>query len=54
MIRRHTDTVALQQLRAAMQEDRFTLFAQRIMPMNRDDEVGGYELLLADRPDELR
>jgi len=54
MIRRHTDIVALQQLRAAMQEDRFTLFAQRIMPLNRDNEVGGYELLLrlTDRPDE--
>jgi len=54
MIRRHTDIVALQQLRAAMQEDRFTLFAQRIMPLNRGNKVGGYELLLrlADRPDE--
>ena len=53
MIRRHTDLVALQQLREAMQEDRLTLFAQRIMPLHRQEEVGGYELLLrlVDRPD---
>lgn len=56
MIRRHTDIVALQQLREAMQEDRLTLFAQRIMPLHRSEEAGGYELLLrvADRPDENR
>lgn len=56
MIRRHTDIVALQQLREAMQEDRLTLFAQRIMPLNRPEEVGGYELLLrlVDRPNENR
>ena len=54
MIRRHTDIVALQQLREAMQEDRLTLFAQRIMPLQRQEEVGGYELLLRliDRPNE--
>ena len=54
MIRRHTDIVALRQLREAMQEDRLTLFAQRIMPLHRPGEVGGYELLLRliDRPDE--
>jgi len=54
MIRRHTDIVALQQLREAMQEDRLTLFAQRIMPLHRQEEVGGYELLLRliDRPEE--
>ena len=54
MIRRHTDIVALQQLREAMQEDRLTLFAQRIMPLHRPEEVGGYELLLRliDRPNE--
>ena len=56
MIRRHTDIVALQQLREAMQEDRLTLFAQRIMPLNCPEKVGGYELLLrlVDRPDENR
>jgi len=56
MIRRHTDIVALQQLREAMQEDRLTLFAQRIMPLNCREKVGGYELLLrlVDRPDENR
>jgi len=54
MIRRHTDIVALQQLREAMHEDRLTLFAQRIMPLRRQQEAGGYELLLrvVDRPDE--
>jgi Amt family ammonium transporter len=37
-----------------MQEDRLTLFAQRIMPLHRQEEVGGYELLLRliDRPEE--
>ena len=56
MIRRHTDITALQQLREAMEEDRLTLFAQRIMPLQRQEEVGGYELLLrlAARPDENR
>jgi len=54
MIRRHTDIAALQQLREAMQEDRLTLFAQRIVPLHRQDLAGGYELLLrlVDRPDE--
>jgi diguanylate cyclase (GGDEF)-like protein len=54
MVRRHTDIVALQQLREAMEENRLTLFAQRIMPLHRQNEVGGYELLLrlAGRPDE--
>jgi len=56
MIRRHTDIAALQQLREAMQENRLTLFAQRIMPLHRQEGVGGYELLLrlVDRPDENR
>lgn len=56
MIRRHTDIAALRQLREAMQENRLTLFAQRIMPLHRQEELGGYELLLrlADRPDENR
>jgi diguanylate cyclase (GGDEF)-like protein len=46
MIRRHTDIVALHRLHEAMQENRLTLFAQRIMPLNNKGEVGGYELLL--------
>jgi diguanylate cyclase (GGDEF)-like protein len=46
MIRRHTDIIAFQRLREAMQEDRLTLFAQRIMPLYSRDQVGGYELLL--------
>jgi diguanylate cyclase (GGDEF)-like protein len=46
MIRRNTDIIAIQRLHEAMQEDRLTLFAQRIMPLNNQDEVGGYELLL--------
>jgi diguanylate cyclase (GGDEF)-like protein len=56
MIQRHTDIAALQQLREAMEEDRLTLFAQRIMPLHRQEEVGGYELLLrlVGRPDENR
>jgi diguanylate cyclase (GGDEF)-like protein len=46
MIRRHTDIVALHRLHEAMQGNRLTLFAQRIMPLNNKGEVGGYELLL--------
>ena len=46
MIRRDTDIIALHRLREAMQEDRLTLFAQRIMPLDRQHQVGGYELLL--------
>jgi diguanylate cyclase (GGDEF)-like protein len=46
MIRRHTDIVALHRLHEAMHENRLTLFAQRIMPLNNQGEVGGYELLL--------
>ena len=46
MIRRQTDIVALHRLHEAMQENRLTLFAQRIMPLNSQGEVGGYELLL--------
>jgi diguanylate cyclase (GGDEF)-like protein len=54
MVRRHTDIVAVQQLREALREDRLTLFAQRIMPLQRQHDVGGYELLLRnlDQPHE--
>jgi diguanylate cyclase (GGDEF)-like protein len=53
MIRRHTDIVVIQQLHEALREDRLTLFAQRIMPLQRHDELGGYELLLRSK-DQLR
>jgi diguanylate cyclase (GGDEF)-like protein len=46
MIRRHTDIIELHRLREAMQENRLTLFAQRIMPLHQRNQVGGYELLL--------
>jgi diguanylate cyclase (GGDEF)-like protein len=46
MMRRHTDIIELHRLREAMQENRLTLFAQRIMPLHRRNQVGGYELLL--------
>jgi diguanylate cyclase (GGDEF)-like protein len=46
MIRRDTDIIALHRLVEAMQENRLTLFAQRIMPLYSRDQVGGYELLL--------
>jgi diguanylate cyclase (GGDEF)-like protein len=46
MIRRQTDIVALHRLHEAMHENRLTLFAQRIMPLNSQGDVGGYELLL--------
>lgn len=54
MIRRHTDIIALHNLHEAMQEDRLTLFAQRIMPLRSRNQVGGYELLLRslDQPQE--
>jgi diguanylate cyclase (GGDEF)-like protein len=46
MIRRDTDIIALHRLIEGMQENRLTLFAQRIMPLYSRDQVGGYELLL--------
>jgi diguanylate cyclase (GGDEF)-like protein len=46
MIRRDTDIIALHRLIGAMQENRLTLFAQRIMPLASREQVGGYELLL--------
>jgi diguanylate cyclase (GGDEF)-like protein len=46
MIRRHTDIIALHRLHEAMQENRLTLFAQKIMPLDSRNPVGGYELLL--------
>jgi diguanylate cyclase (GGDEF)-like protein len=54
MVRRQTDIVVVQQLRDAMHENRLTLFAQRILPLQGQDELGGYELLLrwVDRPKE--
>lgn len=54
MIRRDAEIVAFQQLRDALRENRLTLFAQRIIPLNRRDDLGGYELLLRslDQPHE--
>lgn len=54
MIRCDAEIVASQQLRDALRENRLTLFAQRIIPLNRRDDLGGYELLLRslDQPHE--
>jgi diguanylate cyclase (GGDEF)-like protein len=46
MIRRHTDIIALHRLHEAMQDNRLTLFAQRIMALDSQNHEGGYELLL--------
>lgn len=52
MIQRHTDIIAIQLLREALREDRFTLFAQRIIPLQGGASPGGYEILLR-HPDDL-
>jgi diguanylate cyclase (GGDEF)-like protein len=46
MMRRHDDVVAVGQLRAALKTDRLLLYAQRIVPLQRRDLPGGYEILL--------
>jgi len=46
MVQRHTDILAVRLLREALREDRLTLFAQRILPLQKTHERGGYELLL--------
>jgi diguanylate cyclase (GGDEF)-like protein len=46
MIQPHTDILAVQLLREALRENRFTLFAQRIMPLREARTGQGYELLL--------
>ncbi len=46
MMRRHTDAIAVGQLRSALKTDRLLLFAQRIKPLQNARLAGGYELLL--------
>ena len=51
MIRRRSDSIAVLRLREALQNDRFTLVAQRIMPLQGRGDPEGFELLLRS-PDE--
>jgi diguanylate cyclase (GGDEF)-like protein len=51
MIQRHTDIIAVHQLREALRDDRLTLYAQRILPLRKTSENGGYELLLRSADD---
>ncbi len=53
---RHLDAAAVQRFREVLREGRLTLFAQRILPLQRQDGPGGYELLLrsVDQPLENR
>ena len=46
MIRRQSDVSTVIRLREALRNDYLMLFAQRIMPLQRQDEPEGYELLL--------
>ena len=46
MIRRKSDSIAVIRLREALQNDRFTLAAQRIMPLQGRGDREGFELLL--------
>jgi diguanylate cyclase (GGDEF)-like protein len=46
MIRRQSDTATVIRLREALRNDHLMLFAQRIMPLQRQDDPEGYELLL--------
>jgi diguanylate cyclase (GGDEF)-like protein len=46
MMRRHTDAIAVGQLRSALKSDRLLLHAQRITPLQNSRLAGGYELLL--------
>ena len=46
MIRRKSDSIAVIRLRDALQHDRFTLVAQRIMPLQGRGDPEGFELLL--------
>lgn len=46
MVQRHTDVIAVRLLREALQQNRLTLYAQRILPLQDTKERGGYELLL--------
>ena len=46
MMRRHSDALAVGQLRSALKADRLLLYAQRIVPLQNSSLPGGYELLL--------
>jgi diguanylate cyclase (GGDEF)-like protein len=46
MMRRHSDALAVGQLRSALKADRLLLHAQRIVPLQNLSLPGGYELLL--------
>ena len=46
MIRRKSDSIAVIRLREALQNNRFTLVAQRIMPLQGRGDPEGFELLL--------
>ncbi|HUG03127.1 MAG TPA: EAL domain-containing protein [Steroidobacteraceae bacterium] len=46
IMRRHTDVLIVQQLHAALAEDRFVLFAQPILPLGVDRSPPRFELLL--------
>ena len=46
MMRRQDDIAAVGQLRAAFKADRLLLYAQRIVPLQRLDLAGGYEILM--------
>jgi diguanylate cyclase (GGDEF)-like protein len=50
MVRRQSDTVTLIRLREALRNDDLMLFAQRIMPLQRQDDPESYELLLRSLP----
>ncbi|MGQ0384278.1 MAG: putative bifunctional diguanylate cyclase/phosphodiesterase [Gammaproteobacteria bacterium] len=46
IMRRHTDVLVVQRLHAALAEDRFTLFAQPILPLSGDRGEPRFEMLL--------
>jgi diguanylate cyclase (GGDEF)-like protein len=46
MMRRHSDALAVGQLRSALKSNRLLLHAQRIVPLQNPSLPGGYELLL--------
>lgn len=46
MMRRHSDALAVGQLRSALKTDRLLLYAQRIVPLQNSSLPGGYEILL--------
>jgi diguanylate cyclase (GGDEF)-like protein len=50
MVRRQSDTFTLIRLREALRNDHLMLFAQRIIPLQRQDDPESYELLLRSSP----